>query len=339
MAKKINKASTKKDLLEAYNELQDKLNEESKEDVQKTKEQSQKAETIKTASSLSPEKIIKGTANLKSTLNGTLDNLEETLTEEYKKLSNLQTAIDFEKNNLEELYEIKISANSLIALAQTHQEKIETFEKESLETENNFNAEIKNKREQWEKEIKKTENEIKEKKAENEKQRKREDEEYKYELALKRKKEENTYQEKKAVAEKQMIEKQTEFDKAIAERESNVAKSENELEDLRKQVDNFPSELEKSVKDTEKALSEKLKSQYDFEKQLAQKHVEGELNLKNQTISSLQARIKELENNVKELNTKTVNAETSVKDIAIKAIEGASKLSIIEGAKRKEDKE
>ena len=135
-----------------------------------------------------------------------------------------------------------------------------------------------------------------------------------------------------------MIEKQEEFDKSIAERETKVATSEKEFAELKKQVEKFPTELNKSILNAEKAITEKLNTQNDFEKQLIQKQVEGEHNLKEQTIISLQARIKELETTVKELNSKTVNAEASVKDIAMKAIESSSKLKIIEsGAKMDKD--
>ena len=48
--------------------------------------------------------------------------------------------------------------------------------------------------------------------------------------------------------------------------------------------------------------------------------------------------IKELESTVKELNSKTTNAEKSVKDIAIKAIESSAKLKIIE-SETKSDKD
>ncbi|MDA3952536.1 MAG: hypothetical protein PF485_02745 [Bacteroidales bacterium] len=336
MTKKVNKASTKVDIWEAYNELQEQLKEKAESEPQKAQVLVQEKEVVKTASALSSEKTIKDIAELKMALSSSLDSLEDRLTSEYRKLEILQKAIELENKSLEDLYGIKSSAHSLAALHQTQQEKKESFENEMAETKISFDAEIKNLKEQWAKEVEKREYEQKEKKADFEKIRKREEEEYLYKLALNRKKEEDTFQEKKALSEKQMIEKQVEFDKSIAERESVVAASEKELAELKAQVEKFPTELNKSVQSTEKALAEKLTTQFDFEKQLAQKQVEGEQKLNEQTVASLHSRIKELELSVKELNSKTTNAESSVKDIALKAIESSSKLKIIESSGKKD---
>ena len=45
------------------------------------------------------------------------------------------------------------------------------------------------------------------------------------------------------------------------------------------------------------------------------------MKLKEQTILAMNGKIKEMENNIKEMSQKTAKAETSVKDIAMKAIE------------------
>jgi uncharacterized protein YoxC len=82
-----------------------------------------------------------------------------------------------------------------------------------------------------------------------------------------------------------------------------------------------------------------LNTQYEFEKQLTQKHTEGEFKLKDQTIQTLNARIKELEQTIKDLNQKVQNADTSVKDIAIKAIESSGKMKIYEAVSKKEDRD
>ncbi|MCD6090433.1 MAG: hypothetical protein J7J72_02935 [Bacteroidales bacterium] len=336
MTKKVNKASTKTDIWEAYNELQEQLKEKAKADAQKEQLLTQETETVKTASGQSSEKTIKDIAALKMALSSSLDNLEDQLTNEYKKLEIVQKAIVFENKNLEDLYQIKASAYSLAALQQTQQGIKESFEQEMSEARNKFDEEIKTTKELWAKEIEKSENDLKDKKAENAKIRKREEEEYEYKLALNRKKEEDGFQEKKALAEKQMSEKQEAFDKSIAERETNIAAAEKELEELKKQVESFPAELSKSVKTAEDTLNEKLSVQYNFEKQLAKQQIDSDLKLKEQIIVSLQSRIKELEASVKELNSKTTNAESSVKDIALKAIESSAKLKIIEGGSKKD---
>ena len=73
--------------------------------------------------------------------------------------------------------------------------------------------------------------------------------------------------------------------------------------------------------------------------QLREKEVEGELKLKDQTISALNSKIKEMEASMKEMSQKTAVAETSVKEIAIKAIESKSKSYFIEKNRDRQDQE
>ena len=108
--------------------------------------------------------------------------------------------------------------------------------------------------------------------------------------------------------------------------------------ELRKRNENFPKELEVAVKNAIEQTTEKMELNYKFEKELSEKQTEGELNLKKQTIETLQSKIKDLEQTIKELSQKANTAESSVKDIAIKAIESSSKIKIVD--KQKEtDKE
>ena len=72
---------------------------------------------------------------------------------------------------------------------------------------------------------------------------------------------------------------------------------------------------------------------------MREKEVEGELKLKEQTIQTLNAKIKDLETSLKELSQKSVTAETSVKDIAMKAIEHSSKPYFVEKQKDGNGKE
>ncbi len=106
---------------------------------------------------------------------------------------------------------------------------------------------------------------------------------------------------------------------------------------LRKENANFPKELEKALTAQEKEITEKLASRFDFERQLAEKHNEGLLNLKDQTIKAMQAKIDEMNVFVKELNQKANLAESNVKDIAIKAIENSSKMAFFPKESHKQE--
>ena len=72
-------------------------------------------------------------------------------------------------------------------------------------------------------------------------------------------------------------------------------------------------------------MSEEPKFKYDYETKLAQKEVEGEKKLSHQMITALEAKIAHLETQAAQLSDKTNQANLQVQDIAVKAIEGASR--------------
>ncbi len=310
MGQEINQSNTKKEILEAYNQLKQKIVTE-KEGIPSENQQAKKQEDLLTkASSCAPGDLMKSIADLKITITRSLDQVEEKLINEYKKLSNIQEAIKIEEENLHDTYQIKSEADSLAALIQAQKEKKESFEKEMHELQ-----------EKWEKEKAQMQQSLKEEKERKEKERKREEEEYNYNVALKRKKEEDAYKEKVAKQEKDIQEKQIAFEKQIQEREANIKDSEQELAGLRAKAEKFPEELEEAVKQKELQVSSALNEQHKFEKEMMKKDYEGELKLKDQTIQTHLSKINDQETLIKQLYEKAEHADQNVKDIVLKAIE------------------
>lgn len=328
MAKEVSTKNTKNEILDAYNELLEKIQSEKKSEPKAEKERSEKQEIIKNAGMVNFESIVKNISELKLYLGNALDKLEDSLIEEFKKLSNLQEAIKIESANLEELYQIKQNADSLAALLATQKaKKIE------------FDEEMKTKTLAWEKEQKDYEAKIKETDEQLKKNRKREEEEYKYNLELGRKKEQDSYNEKKTAQEKTLAEKKADFEKQIAERETAVSLKEKELEDLRSRVEAFPKELDKALKDIEKTVTDNLTSKYKFEKELLAKEIEGERKLKDQIILNLELKIKEQAKLIDQLTTKADHASDQVKNIAIKALDSSANIRYMNREKEKKEEE
>jgi len=109
--------------------------------------------------------------------------------------------------------------------------------------------------------------------------------------------------------------------------------AESELAELKSPKRSISGRDGKAVSAAVKNVTEKLKTEYGFEKELTAKQVEGDLKLKEQTILTLQSKIKDMELTIKELTAKANTAEASVKDIAIKAIESSSKIQLVEKSK------
>lgn len=361
MEPEISLKNTKNEILAAYEEALKKMQTQKTTEPKQVQEEKRQQETIKKASENTTEGIVNGITTLKLNVAKELDKLSELLTAEFKKLEDIQIAIRLEKHNLEELYQVTANADSLAAMIQSQKDKKSLFETEMADKRNaleekmnadklSFDEKIKNEKESFEtsmkdqKELWKTEQLIwtelqKELKEKYEKERKREEEEYVYTLKLTRKKEADLYEEKKNSLLKELTEKKIAFDKDIANREAEVVSAENELKELRTKSAAFPSEIEKTVATSVKSATDKLQAEFRFEKELTAKQTEGDIKLKEQTIETLKSKIKDMDVIISELSKKAVTAESSVKDIAMKAIESSGKMQLITNSKENTGKE
>ena len=361
MEPELSLKNTKNEILSAYEDVMKKMHAQKTAEPKQVQEEKRQQEVIKKASDNSTEGIVTGIATLKLSVAKELDKLSEQLTAEHKKLEDIQNAIRLEKNNLEELYQVTSNADSLAAMLQAQKEKKAQFETELAEKRSafeekmkndkmNFDEKIKTEQESFEssmkvqKELWKTEqlkwtDQQKELKEKSDKDRKREEEEYAYNLKLTRKKESDLYEEKKARLEKEMAEKKIAFDKEIASREAEVISAENELKELRSKTSAFPEEMKKAVADAVKSVTERLQLDFKFEKELTAKQTEGEINLKDQIIETLRSKIKDMDGIISDMSKKNVVAETSVKEIAMKAIESSGKMQLFSNSRDNSGKE
>ncbi len=312
--KEVSEKSTKGEILKAYEALLKDV-QKAKTDVPK-QQQEEKAKKVilDKLADVDNDSIVKSVVSLKSNLNNALDELTQRLTEEFQKLENIREAIALEKKSLDDLYSLSANTDSLAAMLLAQKEKRESFEQEIAE-----------KRAQWEQEKEKHEIEKKEYSAELQKNRKREEEEHAYNQKIKRQKEQDVYEAQRAELENGLKERKITFEKEFAAREEALKITENEFAELQKNAAEFPGKLEKSLKEKEQEISEKLKAKYDFDIQLIKNQNEAELKLKEQITNSLQEKIKEQQAQIKEYADKANRAEAAMKDIAVKALESATK--------------
>ncbi len=324
MADQITEKNTKSQILQAYSEAITKLKEMEKEDRKIAKKKEEEVKIVKEASDNSAEKIVNGISRAKIEIMNALDEVSEKLTSEFKKLEGLQKAIELESNYLNEIYDIKINADSLSALLLAQKEKKANFDAEIENKKIAFEEEMQQKKFQWKLEQENYENQKKERDAQLKKDRQREEEEYNYNLQLKRKKEADEYNEQKSKLEKELVEKRTSLEKELSERESIVAAKEKESAEMKLKVEQFPKALENAIKETEKSVIEKIEFKFKHQSELAQKEMEGERNLNRQMIISLENKIKEQAEQVKQLTQKVNDSGQQVQTIAIKAIESTA---------------
>jgi hypothetical protein len=332
----VSEKSTKAEILKAYEALLQDIQKNKANIPKQMQEEKQKTEILEKVSGINNESIVKNIATLKTNLSNSLDEMLQDLTNEFKKLEEIRAAIDQEKKTLEDLYSLSANTDSLAAMLLAQKEKKENFEKTIKEAEDAFTSEIAETKAQWERE--KTKQKVNEKEYADDlaKQRKRE-EEYAYNLKIKRQKEQNEYDVHKSQLDKELADKKTNFEQEISHREAELKNAEAELVELRKHNAEYPAKIEKVLKDKENEVTKQLQTKYEFEIKLMEKQNESDIRLKDQIIASLQEKIKEQQAQLKEYTDKANRAEANVKDIAVKAIENASKVRMFTAKSEKED--
>ncbi|OPY80237.1 MAG: hypothetical protein A4E65_01532 [Syntrophorhabdus sp. PtaU1.Bin153] len=129
-----------------------KVKEQKSLDAKAVKKEAEEREIVKAASDHSVEQIVKRHADLKLDIVNALDSLEERLIKEYKRLMELQQAIEVQTRTLDELFQIKAEAESLTALVLAQKEREEAFEQQMEQRKADFDSEMASKRAQWKKE-------------------------------------------------------------------------------------------------------------------------------------------------------------------------------------------
>lgn len=322
--------STKNEIFDAYNAMLKKVKQLEKEKPAQSREAEERKETVSKAKDETEENIVNRLSLLKLETASTFDKLEKSFLQEQRRLSQMQQAIDTETKHLEDLYNIKAETDTLAALILAQKEKRQQFDADISKKKEDFDNEMFESKAAWDKERKAYEINKKEEQERLQKERKREEDDFRYNLVMTRKKDSDIYNATKEALEKELTERKIAFDKEITEREKNLSASEQELETLRIESTGFATKLNEAVQQAEERLTISLQRENDFERKLLLKENEGLMRLKEQTIGTLQQRIKELEDMLKQQQSKADASDKNVKDIAIKAIESSSKVAVWE---------
>lgn len=232
---------------------------------------------MKNTSGYTVESIVKGLTGLKLDLSRTLSDLSDKLTSEANKLGDIQEAIKIETKNLEEIHGIKIAAETLDNLINTHEDKKKAFEEE-----------VTMMRAQFEKEKEDNQMSVKERDEKVKKEREREAEEYNYNLTMLRKKEKDAYEEEKAALKKALKEERKAQENELTGREAAVASQEKEIAELRNKVLSFPDDLKKAAENAKKEAVELSENRAKQKADLLAKEIEGDKKLAELKIKNLE---------------------------------------------------
>ncbi|MBI1954493.1 MAG: hypothetical protein HYS39_02670 [Proteobacteria bacterium] len=316
----VSSKSTKDQILAAYQEVVKKLHEQGTEKPQETKKKEEDVKIVSVASSHTQETLIEDLGQLKLKAIKQIDNLSESLFQEFEKLKEIRSAVSIEQQHLKDLYHINETAHTLAALLQVQNQKKEDFELEMEEKKRDLQSDIAKQQEHWKEQKELLEKSYKDQKELLEKTRKRDEEEYNYNLEQKRRRETNDYSLKKESLEKESAQLREDLEK----RESMIKDKENSFQDLTQQVTEFPNRMEQAIRQAKKETEDLLLQKVEFEKQLIQKEYEMQIQLHQQRIVYLEQKIKEQEILNRELSTKADSAIQQIQTIACRALDTSS---------------
>jgi hypothetical protein len=287
---------TKQEVIVAYHEAMNKLKvmkggNDAEED-QITQEmhviQEEKNNIIALALKETPEEVFKKITDLKSFISKILDDIKGKLLAESEKFHTLNKAIEFSRNEIEELYEIKAQADSVSILLAAQREKSEEFERELRERKENYKKEL----------------------IESEKMRRREEEEYINKRDSHRRKEQEQYDKMKRELLQELSIKRTEFEEEMQNRETDILAKEQEYFQLKEREARniaierdfelykqkclrFPDELRNAVKKAELTITDQLTRQHEYDLKLMQIEWESEKKQYEQKIDALAQQIEQ----------------------------------------------
>jgi hypothetical protein len=266
--KELSMSNTKKEMLEAYNAVLKRLQEQSEAKLEPEKkiEEKKKKEVVKVADSLSSEGVVKEIGNLKLEIGKMFTQISDGLEEEVSKFRKIQKAVEIKEEEFKELYEIERSAQTLAALIETQNQKSQESESEMAARKEGLNRESQIMREEWEKEKKEHEEESRERNAAEAKRQERIKEEYEYAFKREQQLAKNKFEDEKAKMEKGIRLKKEQMEKELAEREKVITEREEELNELRKKVIAFPREMENAVNKAVKETTEKISLEAKIER-------------------------------------------------------------------------
>jgi len=326
--KALSMSNTKKEMLEAYSMVLKKLQEKREVELKPEKmiEEKEQREVVEVAETLSSEGVVQEIGNLKLEIGKNLTQLSDGLEEEVNKFKKIQKAIEVKEEELKELYEIERSAATLAALIEAQNQKREEFELEMSARKEELNQEIQITREEWQKEKKQYEAEIKERDAAEAKKREREKEEYSYAFNREQQIAKDMFEDEKVKTEKDIRLKKEQMEKELSERERVIAEKEEELSELQRKITAFPGETEVAVNKAVKETAERLTLEAKTREELMRKEFDGERNVLTTRIESLERTVKEQSGQVSHLTEQLEKAYQKVQDIAVKSVEGSSNL-------------
>lgn len=327
----ISMSNTKKEMLAAYQELVEKLEQErqiKQKPEEKIKER-EKKQVVQTAEEWSSAGVTQKIGDLKVEVGRLISSLSDQIESYVAQFNHLKQAVEAKESELHEIYEIQKQASSLRALIEAQNQRRQEFEQEMQERKEASEDEISRTRDAWEQEKKLHEAEVKERDAQDAKRREREKEEYVYAFKREQQLARDKFEDQKAKQERELALKKEEVEKDLAEREAVIKEREASVDELQQRIDALEAEKKKAVEQAIKETTERLQGEFKTKEEFLKKEFSGEKNVLDTRIQSLEQTVKEQREHIDSLSKQLDKAAGQVQDIAVRAIEGSSHSKIV----------
>jgi hypothetical protein len=151
---KLTPTNTKKEILEAYNQLVGKLEERAGEELrpEKEKEERQDREVTVVAEELAAVKVSEAIGGIKTEIGAALTDIAARIEEQTDRYRKVKEAVAVKEKELAAIFEIEKSAYSLAALVEAQKQKRAAFEEEMASRREELESAIKRGRTAWEQE-------------------------------------------------------------------------------------------------------------------------------------------------------------------------------------------
>lgn len=287
------------------------------EEAEKEKNQ----ELLEQAATYTVDNIVNSMASLQLDFGRTLNELSQKLDTESFKLDELKRAIIVQKEQLQQVRQVRLVADALHILRQEHQEQLKLLENNTAKQQEIIEKEIAQTRKVWEKEQQEIEVKIAEEAEITSKKREEEAADYQYQTERARKIEMDEYEETKRLQERDLKLSNKEKEKAWVEREKFLSDREAEFKANQKKMEGFEETIKQ---ETNKARGEAIK---DAERDAKVKAdlFEKEWELTKQgydlKIQSLEVTIQKQIEQISELTAQLQAVTTQSQNLAMKAFQ------------------
>ena len=305
--KEITLKNTKAEILDALNEAleREKELEKAKYEPQKAEEKKKKEEAIKVTKENVEQKIFSEELN--------------------NKFKDLEIAIKAEEDKLKELYGIEEELSNLVVIINAGKDYMANLENEKNSKTEKINNDIKeleeeysNKKEELEKEY-----EIKAKTLKLE--RDRENEEYNYKLKRDREIANNKWEDEKNEREKILAEREEKAKALLEEAEAKVE----HIKELENKVEEIPTLLQTEYEKGKKEATSEIQKENKYTIELLKKDFQNTIDRQNDKIESLKEELQKTNTEKESLQNKLDQAYNQIKEMATKTVEATGGVKIL----------